>query len=83
MLEFLIGRGGGHEEAFLVACRQAADYAGACYGSMADWYDVLEFGFKDTARLLLCQHFSNAPPSRAVWEGGAGWQRLCAPVEVL
>lgn len=51
MLEFLVGCGGGDEEAFLVTCGKAADYAGSCDCGVADGNDVLEFGFEDTVRL--------------------------------
>jgi hypothetical protein len=61
MLEFLVGCGGGDEEAFLVACGQATDDAGSCYCGMADRYDVLEFGFKDTVRLSVWRCFWAAP----------------------
>jgi hypothetical protein len=47
MLEFLIGCGGGDEEAFLVACGKATDDSGSCYCGVADGYDVLEFSFEN------------------------------------
>ena len=55
MLEFLVGCGGGDEEAFLVACSEATDYAGSCDCGVADGNDILELCFEDTARLsVLC-----------------------------
>jgi len=52
VLEFLVGGCGGDEETFLVAGCQAADYAGAGDGCVADWDDVLEFGFEDAVEIL-------------------------------
>ncbi|RYF35151.1 MAG: hypothetical protein EOO38_29060 [Cytophagaceae bacterium] len=58
MLQFLVGCGGGDEQAFLVAGGQAADDAGSGNGGVADGYDILEFGFEDTARVLVLKWFT-------------------------
>ena len=47
VLEFLVGCGGGDEEAFFVSGCEAADDAGAGDCAVADWYYVLQFGFED------------------------------------
>jgi hypothetical protein len=47
-LQFLVGGGGGDQEASLVARGQAADYARSGDCGVADRDDVLEFGFEDT-----------------------------------
>lgn len=79
MLEFLVGCGGGDEEAFLVACGEAADYAGSCNCGVADGDNILEFGFEDTARLSVLWSFASyhnfAQVARAL--------EVYAPVEVL
>jgi hypothetical protein len=53
MLEFLVGCGGGDEETAFVACSEAADDARSGDGGVADGDDVLEFGFENTARVLV------------------------------
>ncbi len=52
MLEFLVGRCGGHQQAVLVADSQTADDAGAGDGSVADGDDVLEFRLEDGVEVL-------------------------------
>lgn len=47
MLQFLVGGGGGDEQTFAVAGRQAPDDARAGDGAVGDGNDVLEFGFED------------------------------------
>lgn len=47
MLELLVGRGGGDEQAFAVAGRETAYYAGAGDGGVADGDHVLQFCFED------------------------------------
>lgn len=54
VLELLVARGGGDEEALSVAGREAADDAGAGDGGADRGDDVLEFGFKDTGRGVMC-----------------------------
>lgn len=52
MLEFLIGRGGGHEEAVFVSGRETTYYAGAGYGALCYGDEIGEFGFEDTVEGL-------------------------------
>jgi hypothetical protein len=52
MLQFLVRRGRGHEQAALVACGQAANYACSGDCGVADGDYVLQFGFEDTTRGL-------------------------------
>lgn len=47
MLQFLVGCGGGNEEALAVAGGEAADDAGAGDGGADGGDDVLQFGFED------------------------------------
>ena len=47
MLEFLVGGGGGDQEAFAIAGCKTTDYAGACDGDMADGDYVLKFSFEN------------------------------------
>lgn len=77
MLEFLVGCGGGDEEAFLVTCGETPDYAGSCDCGVADGDDILEFGFEDTVRLSVLRSLVVilARAARAV--------EICAPVKVL
>ena len=53
MLQFLIGCGGGNEEAVTVAGRETTDYSGACYCGMADRDDVCELSLEDTVGVLV------------------------------
>lgn len=54
MLEFLVGCGGGDEEALLVTGGQTADDAGSGNCGVADRNDILKFGFENTvARSVL------------------------------
>jgi hypothetical protein len=68
MLEFLVGCGGGNEETSLVACSEAADNAGSCNCGMANGYDVLEFGFEDTARRSVLYYVVAAPAPKLLWK---------------
>lgn len=52
MLEFLVSRCGGHQQAVLVANSQTADDASSCDGGVADGDDVLEFGLEDGVEVL-------------------------------
>jgi hypothetical protein len=83
MLKFLVGCGSGNEETSLVACSEAADNAGSCNCSMANGYDVLEFGFEDTAQKISIELRCRRASSKAAVEGGADWRKICAPVKVL
>lgn len=47
VLQLLVGRAGGDEEALAVSGRQAPDDARAGDGAVADGDDVLELGFED------------------------------------
>ena len=79
MLEFLVGCGGGDEKAALVACGQAADDARSSDGGVADGNDVLEFGFENTARLLIWVSFAGV----ARFEYCTTCGGYCIPVEIL
>lgn len=52
MLQFLVRRGGGHQQAILVARGQAADNAGAGDGAVGDGDEVGEFGLEDRVEVL-------------------------------
>jgi len=52
VLEFLVGGGGGDEEAFAVAGCEAAYYSRAGDCAVADGDYVLEFGFEDAVEVF-------------------------------
>ena len=52
MLQLLVRRRGGDEQALAIACRETPDDAGAGDGAVADGDDVLEFGFEDAVEVL-------------------------------
>jgi len=75
MLEFLIGRRGGDKETFFVAGSKAPDYPGTCYRSMANGYDVLEFGFENTVACSVNRRNSKRVPQRRYLRIAARKQR--------
>ena len=52
MLQFLVGGGGWHEQAFAVSGGETADDVRAGDGGVADGDDVLQLGFEDGVEVL-------------------------------
>jgi hypothetical protein len=72
VLELLVGCGGRDEEASLVSCGQAADDSGSGDCGVTDGNNVLEFGFKDTARVLVLRYHLYGVCASSVY---FGWRR--------
>lgn len=74
MLQFLVGRGCGYEEAIFVAGSEAADNARASDGAMYEWDQICELGLEDAVEVCastesneavaICEGREDADPVR-------------------